>query len=291
MIKVSEANEPICVERILVSLDSSKHSYAALQAAVELARHYDATLKGIFVEDTTLLNLAEMPFHTEVGEYSATIREISSDGITRGILVQSQWVTKTFHKLIKQTKLQSEFSIIRGKVIQTIDQESDKCDLLIIGKSGSNPLIGRRLGSTTKAIIQKEHKSLLLLEEGNHLGNPIIILFNDSPLGKIGLETARDLLSPGETLVILLSEDNQKEFELNKKALSDWASENQINISIQTYKRRSFDQFIQMISGLKTGLFIMPHIQKNPLQYIIDTCLKKVSLPILLIRPPAEKNN
>ena len=74
---MSEAKKPICVEKILVSLDSSKHSLAALLAAVQLARHFDADLKGIFVEDTTLLSLAEMPFRQEVGEYTAIVREIS----------------------------------------------------------------------------------------------------------------------------------------------------------------------------------------------------------------------
>ena len=69
-----ETLQPICVKRILIPIDSSSHSFAALQAAVFIAGHYDAVLKGVYVEDIVLLGLAEMPFPQEVGDYSAIFR-------------------------------------------------------------------------------------------------------------------------------------------------------------------------------------------------------------------------
>jgi len=281
---VSEAINPICVDRILVSLDASQHSFAALHAAIELAHHYDASLKGVFVEDTTLLSLAEMPFRQEVGEYSAIVREISTDGMTRGIFVQSRWVIRTFQKLINQTDLSGDFAILRGKVSETIDRESEECDLLILGKTGTNPLLKRRLGSTTKVLIRRQRKSLLLVEEDNRLGYPMIVLYDRSDAGQVSLETARDLLDPGETLIILVDGSDPKTFEQNRQIVSNWASENQINISLQSYQPRSFERFLQQIHGVKTGLFILPHIQALPERRLVELVLEKVSLPILLIR-------
>ena len=46
------------IRRILVALDASPHSQAALQAASELAAALKAELVGIFVEDVNLLHLA-----------------------------------------------------------------------------------------------------------------------------------------------------------------------------------------------------------------------------------------
>mgnify|MGYP001099231286 CR=1 FL=1 len=281
---MSEAINPICVERILVSLDSSQHSFAALHAALELAHHYDASVKGVFVEDTTLLSLAEMPFRQEVGEYSAIVREISTDGMTRGIFVQSRRVIRTFRKLINQTDLTGDFAVLRGKVSETIDQEAENCDLLILGKTGTNPVLRRRLGSTTKELIRRQKRPLLLVEKDDRLGYPMIVLYDDSQLGQISLETANDLLDTGETLIILLNEEDPEEFQKNKQRLSDWASENQINISIETYKPKIFVRFLQKIHGIKTGLFILPHIQSVPNRRLVTLILEKVSLPILLIR-------
>jgi len=281
---VSDPTKPICVERILVSLDSSKHSFAALHAAIELAHHYDAELKGVFVEDITLLSLAEMPFRQEVGEYSAIVREISTDGMTRGIFVQSRWVIRTFRKLINQTDLSGDIAILRGKVSETIGRESEQCDLLILGKSGTNPFLRRRLGTTTKAMIRRQRKPLLLVEEDNRLGYPMIVLYDDSPLGWIALETARDLLDPDETLLILLNEDNPEDYAENKQMISDWASTKQINTTFHAYKSRSFTRFLQQIHGIKTGLFVLPHLQEIPKRRIAELALENTSLPILLIR-------
>ena len=52
--------------RIVVALDASSHSHAALAAAVALAGRLQAELQGIFVEDVNLLRLAELPFAREV---------------------------------------------------------------------------------------------------------------------------------------------------------------------------------------------------------------------------------
>jgi len=287
---VSEAYEPICVERILVSLDSSPHSFAGLKAAVELAHHYDAELKGIFIEDSTLLSLAEMPFRQEVGEYTAIVREISSDGMTRSIFVQSRWVIRTFRKLINRSNLKGDIAVLRGNVRETIEKESEKCDLLIVGKTGTNPLGLRRLGSTTKALIRSQQKSLLLVEEENRLGYPMIVFYDPSPLGQISLETGRDLLDPGETLMVLINADDPDEMEENKKALGSWAQENSVNISVQTYKTRAFKRFLEMISGLKTGLFILPHLNDLEKRPFIEICLETLSLPVLLVRADIENN-
>lgn len=281
---MSEVYEPICVDKILVALDNSKHSFSALQIAVELAQHYGAALKGIFVEDATILKLAEISFLQEVGEYSATVRKISYDSITKGVTAQSRWVIRTFQKMINQADLQGTFSILRGNVFQSINLESDKCDLLVIGKTGTNPFRSHGLGSTSKALIQRLHKSMLLVEQDNHLGYPVIVLYDNSPEGKISLQTGKELLNNRESLIILLSEDDPDVFEKDKKELSKWASENKIDITIQTYKSKYFQRFIQMIKDVKTGLFIIPHNKKFLKSPIVENILANVSLPILLIR-------
>ena len=227
--KVREQHQPICVENILVSLDSSRHSFSALKAAVELAHHYDAKLKGVFIQDTALLRLAETQFLYEVGEYTAVSRRITVDGLTHGMIAQSRWITRTFKRLTEQTGVDGDFLVLHGNVDEVIERESEKCDLLVIGKSGTHPLKTQRLGSTAKALIQKGKKSLLLVEEDTNLGYPLFVLFEDSPLGWISLETAKELLGPGEKLNILLDETVPKELIDNKEKIRDWKNFNAIH--------------------------------------------------------------
>jgi len=284
VIRVNESIDPICINRILVPIDSSTHSFSALQAAVVLAEHYKAELKGLYIEDITILGIADMPFGQEVGEYSAIIREISQDELSRGISVQSKWAATTFQNLVNRSHLKGNLAILKGKVIDIIVQESEDCDLLIIGKSGKNAFGKRRLGSTTNALIQKSDKPLLLVEEGNQINHPLIVLHDDSPLGKFCLETARDFLKSGETLVILLDEEDPTTYRENRIFLSKWAAHHKVNISIQNYTKQSFDRFLEMVKGLKSGLFILPYIKTNEKENIVRKCFEKISLSILLIK-------
>lgn len=281
---MSEDFEPIHVKRILVSLDNSMHSMAALQAAVELAQHYNAELKAVFIEDTTLLRLAEMPFCQEVGEYTAIVREISMAGLSRGIIVQSRWVIQSFRNIINKTDLDADIFIRRGNVNETIFKESQQSDLIVIGRSGTNPLSGRRLGSTAMALIKNHTKPLLLLEENSHLGYPKLVFFENSPLGNICLETARDLLNPEETLVILLKQDDQEAFTNNTAHVKQWSGRHNVNISIQAIKTRTIARFSRIIEGLRTGLLILPHDIDSHSEELTLLCLDKISMPTLLVR-------
>ncbi len=288
---MSEANQPIRVERILVSLDNSRHSLAALQAAVELAQHYGAELKAVFVEDTTLLRLAEMPFCQEVGEYTAIVREISSDGLSQGMVVQSRWVLRSFRNIINQTDLRAEMTVLRGAINDTIAAESQSCDLIIIGKTGTNPLGKPRLGSTAQAMVKHHSKPLLLVEENNRLGYPMIVYYENSHLGNICLETARALHHPEETIIVLLSEDEPEAFSANSSYLNHWAEENEVSITIQAIKPHATTRFLHIIKGLKTGLLILPHDLETPNLAPLLGRLEQVSLPVLLIRIGDESVN
>ena len=281
---VSEGCEPICVERILVALDKSSHSLAALQAAIELARHYHATLKGVFVEDINVLNLARMPFHQEVGEYTATVREISMDGLSREISVQSRWVTHFFQKSINQTDVNADFAVLRGYIHEMVNKESQACDMVIIGKSGTHPLGRRRHGSTAKALIKHHLKPLLLIEENTQIGYPIIVMYENSPIGKLSLETARDLMDPAETLVIFLNDDNPDDFSITNTELKKWANDNKIKISVKSFKSQAVSRVISIVEDMDTGLFILPHNNDSPVIKRFEFYLEEIRLPILLIR-------
>ena len=281
---MSEQYKPICIKRILVSLDSSRHSFSALKAAVELARHYNAELKGVFIQDTALLNLAETELLYEVGEYTAISRRISVEGITQGMAVQSRWIARAFQKLTTQTGIHGDFLVLHGNVDEIIDKESEKCDLLVLGKSGTHPMRKGRLGSTAKAIIKHGEKSILLVEEDTNLGYPIFVLFSDSPLGWTSLKTANKLLASGEELTILIEDIGKEEFTNQKNEIRAWAKEENVNILFQPFTSDSFGRFILKIKNLRTGLFFIPYMLKPLYKELVEKYLKEIPFPIFIVR-------
>ncbi len=76
-----EARAPI--RRILVALDASGASLAALDAAARLAATLEAELLGLFVEDEDLLRLAGLPCAREVGFTFTQARRMESADMER----------------------------------------------------------------------------------------------------------------------------------------------------------------------------------------------------------------
>lgn len=290
VIKMSEQNKPVCIERILVSLDSSRHSFSALKAAVELAHHYNAKLKGVFIQDSVLISLAETEFFYEVGEYTAISRRISVEGMTHGMAVQSRWIANAFQKLAVQTGIEGDFLVLHGNVDEIIEKESEKCDLLVIGKSGTHPMRKRRLGSTAKAIVQRVEKSILIVEEDTNLGNPFFVLFDNSPLGWISLKTASELLGSGEKLKILLEEIEPEELAKQKQEIRVWAKKEKANISFQSFTAETFGRFILKIKSLRTGLFFVPFMLRPLYKELVEKYLKEIPFPIFIVQQPINRD-
>ena len=86
---MSNADREGSVRRILVALDASPHSLAALRAAAELAADLDAELVGIFVEDINLLRLSDLPLASEVTIYTTTSRRLNRQEIERQLRSQA----------------------------------------------------------------------------------------------------------------------------------------------------------------------------------------------------------
>ena len=67
------------IRRILVALDASPSSLVALEEAAKLAAVWDAELAGVFVEDSELLRMAQLPFMQTVGSFSFCLSRVARE--------------------------------------------------------------------------------------------------------------------------------------------------------------------------------------------------------------------
>src|SRR5690554_3194211 len=86
--------------RVLVLLDASRHSLAALAAAVELACRQRAELVALYVEDTDLLHCGAFPFACEIGAQSGLSRPLTSTSLEANIDQQRQRVQQTLRAAV-----------------------------------------------------------------------------------------------------------------------------------------------------------------------------------------------
>ena len=179
------------IRRILIALDASTHSLAALETAVNLAAALDAQLAGLFVEDINVLRLAELPFVRQVRTLSAVAQPVSRRQIEAELQAQAARARRTLLAAARQARIPATFRVTRGQVPLEVLAAAVEADLLLLGPI-SRPLTRRlRVGSTARIVIARAPHSVLLVQP--RPVQSIMVTYDGSPLGQRALATAASL--------------------------------------------------------------------------------------------------
>jgi nucleotide-binding universal stress UspA family protein len=185
---MNEALLPERTERIVVALDASPQSVAALKAAVELAALMEAELEGLFIEDINLLNLCNLPFGREIGSYTASMRRLDNAGMERQLRVLAAAIQQAMARAAAQTSVRWHFEVRRGPVVPELLAAAQSAALLSLGRAGQ--VRRKSLGSTAQSIVSKSDRPLLILGEGSGLEYPLTVVYTGSPASQRALNLA-----------------------------------------------------------------------------------------------------
>jgi hypothetical protein len=92
-------------------------------------------LLALLVEDTGLLNLAELPFAREIGRYSATERKLDSPRLLRTIRARSVEIRECIGRLNEELRIEVAFKVVRGHFLPAALAEIDPIDILLLARS------------------------------------------------------------------------------------------------------------------------------------------------------------
>lgn len=274
------------IRRIVVALDASAHSYAALEAAVRMAAHFGAELLGLYVEDINLLRLAELPFVREVGSFSTASRRVEGRDLERQLRLRTLTIQRRFISLATQQQVQQTFRVTRGKVVTEIRQAAAGADVLIVGKAGWSQLSGRRFGSTARAACCDEIPDLtLVLQNGARLGTPLLVVYDGSLLAEKALSIGADLLEThaGPLNVLLLADGHERIAGLQEKAaaqLREYGIEGRYRALTETNAAK----LAQAIQNEDSATLVIPAKTSLLEQDVLLGLLEDVDIPILLVR-------
>jgi nucleotide-binding universal stress UspA family protein len=196
------------IQRILVALDASPHSQAALEAASELADALKAELVGIFVEDVNLLRLAGLPFAREVEYLSGSARPLDSPSMERELRIQAEQARQTLVGVAARRQIRWSFRVVRGQVAAELLTAAQEADLLALGRSSGASTRRVRLGATARMVVAQAPRLVLLLQRGHAICQPVQVVYDASSGARRALATAARLaaLTGGDLVVMLLAD-------------------------------------------------------------------------------------
>jgi nucleotide-binding universal stress UspA family protein len=282
---VSETQPALNIERILVALDASPHSLAALEAAVDLAARFQAELTGLYVEDENLLRVADLPFIQEVGLFSATRRHVSGAEMERQIRVHGRRVRQVFTLTTQHAHITRSFRVVRGTVLSEVLSAAQEADVLVLGKVGWSLIRRGRLGSTVRGILPERFGLALIVKEGACLGEPLAVVYDGSSVAERALIVADSLRQKrdGRTLLVLLLTENPDQARaLEQQAASRLADRGAAG-HYRSLTRADVPWLTAILEAEGCGTLVLPLRSSALHSSAVVSLLEHLDLPVLLV--------
>jgi hypothetical protein len=200
--------------RLLLVLDSSVPSEAALDEAARMARRMHAELNALFIEDVTLLNLAQSPFTRHYNLLTRAAEPVDIGLMESRLQAQARERRRAVEAAARRAGVRWSFRTVRGRIADAVIAAAADNDLLLVGwttrQTDPDYLVRvrrpRGQPSTVRAIAIGARRSVLILREGDILGRPVSVVFDGSAGAERALVVAGVLAGTArDKLVVLIA--------------------------------------------------------------------------------------
>lgn len=278
-----KANGDPGINRILVALDPSAHSRAALAAGAALADCFRAELLALFVEDANIRRLSELPFVQEVGFYTGTCRRVQVGELSRQLRVQAGTMRREFRVVTHHIETRCTFRKIRGRVAREVLAAAAEADVVILGKGAWSAVDTGRLAPDVREILREVPASTLILQAKTQVVPPMRVVYTGTPLAVKALRIGARLADDGELAVFVVADDSDVASRLRQEVTHELEGR-QLKASFETLTEATVSRLAYLVAHEEAGTLVLPadaHAMEDEavLQFLDET-----EAPFLLVR-------
>lgn len=271
--------------RILVALDASPHSRAALNVAVQIAADFQATLEGVYVKDENLLRAAQLPFAREVRSHTLSPRRLDDRRVERQLRYQAQRAEAALQSVTEQMEVTYDFRVVEGRVTEELLRASEDADLFAVGKTSTRSS-RRRIGSTCQRLLTEAAAPVLVLRNSIPQPRPVVTYYDGSEPAGSALQMAHQIASrqPERPLTVYLPPVADSEIARLQEEVYRSVGRSGPYLQIRALTPRELEGFASVVREQGPVLLILPE-ESAPLAHVpLDHFLYEADRPLLIAR-------
>ncbi|HHT9115580.1 MAG: universal stress protein [Planctomycetes bacterium] len=181
------------IKQILVATDGSENSLTAADYAINLARLFNATIRGLFVKDVKILTGplihdigTSIGGMVPYGTFNQTIRELLES--------QADAALNQVEGKCAQAKVTFTREIREGIVSREIIKSADDCDLIAMGKMGAHAeWRDVFLGTNVEYVVRQTHKPVLITPSEYKPFRKMLIAYDGSSFADKALRSGAEI--------------------------------------------------------------------------------------------------
>ena len=120
------------IRRIMLALDAMHCEAALIEAAVLIASKLEAELDALFVEDSDVYAVADLPITHEISLGSARERTITGPHVEQALRCLSREAQQRFSAVTRRSRVKGEFQVTRARRGEALSDASARVELLLM---------------------------------------------------------------------------------------------------------------------------------------------------------------
>ena len=280
---MTEADETTkTLKTILVALDHSNYSRAALELAATLAELFEADIHGLFVQDEQWQRLAKLTTLSQIDELTGRITPVGRGDVEKDIRSIERSIQNTFELISRRHRLKHKWRSVHGKVAEKVLEASRDTDIITIGSRGRSFLKTQTIGSTALSIIQQAKKPVLILRDKYHPVRSPVVIFDGSEKSESGLYVASGIAAESGTgLIVIAIPGKENNSRHNTSKIHKFISPD-VHTSLITLKEPDLGQLLFLLNKHAGRLVVLPKQPRFTKRHVIEHILESVQSPLLM---------
>lgn len=282
----TNSNKLIALRRILVAIDTSAHSRAALEAAAALANIMEADIRGLFVQEEHWSHVSRLSSTQAINVLTGKTQTLEEDSLQRQINSLERRLRRELQFISKRHEISHSWETKQGRVAEKILEAAEDADLITIGRRGRSLFQHKKLGSTARKVIKEAQKPTLVLQKGLGLQSrqTITVLYDASEVSQQCLQTALSIAQKNEgELTVLVPDKYKRDSNAHTESLENIVNTAGIPVQVIMLPRPSIGGFIHAVKRQHTGLLVMARDHYLLENGNLDTTLDYLNCPLLMI--------